>query len=100
MLRTLAATCLVLAAGLFLANALFARFQDHPAEPERPPFVATAAYGTPMAEDIRERVATRLEHCDAPASWVAMVREVTRLEAADERRLFGESLPAGLSLVE
>ena len=29
-----------------------------------------------------------------------MVREVTELEAADERRIFGESLPPGLALVE
>jgi len=49
---------------------------------------------------VRERVAGRLEAIGAPAGWVAMVREVTQLEEADERRLFGESLPAGLSLVE
>jgi len=53
-----------------------------------------------LAEDVRARVADRLERIDAPASWVSMVREVTELEAADERRLFGESLPAGLQLVE
>jgi hypothetical protein len=29
-----------------------------------------------------------------------VVQEVARLEAADERRLFGESLPPGLVLVD
>jgi len=53
-----------------------------------------------LPEDVRERVAARLEAIDAPASWISMVREVTELEEADERRLFGESLPAGLQLVE
>ena len=53
-----------------------------------------------LSEPLRERVAKRLERIHAPKSWIAMVREVTRLEEADERRLFGESLPAGLVLVE
>jgi molecular chaperone DnaK (HSP70) len=53
-----------------------------------------------LPEELRERVAKRLEAHQAPESWVAMVREVTALEAADERRIFGESLPPGLSLVE
>ncbi|MGE0789077.1 MAG: Hsp70 family protein [Sandaracinaceae bacterium] len=53
-----------------------------------------------LDEEVRAKVASRLEVMGAPASWVAMVREVTRLEAADERRLFGESLPAGLELLE
>ncbi|HJL17474.1 MAG TPA: Hsp70 family protein [Sandaracinaceae bacterium LLY-WYZ-13_1] len=53
-----------------------------------------------VSEASRERVAERLEAHQAPASWVEMVREVTELEAADERRIFGESLPPGLALVE
>lgn len=53
-----------------------------------------------ISDDLRGRVVCGLEEIAAPASWIAMVREVTRLEEADERRLFGESLPAGLSLVE
>ena len=50
--------------------------------------------------DLRDRVAFKLVAHAAPETWVAMVREVTRLEAADERKIFGESLPPGLSLVE
>src|SRR5690606_38748419 len=53
-----------------------------------------------LPEEVRETVARRLESHGAPASWVRMVREVAALEAADERRIFGESLPPGLSLVE
>lgn len=53
-----------------------------------------------MSEAMREKVATRLGAVGAPPSWVAMVREVTELEEADERRLFGEGLPPGLVLVE
>src|SRR5690606_14302628 len=48
--------------------------------------------------ETRDRVCFKLIAHAAPASWVAMVREVTRLEAADQRSIFGESLPPGLSL--
>lgn len=53
-----------------------------------------------LDEVLRETVAGRLSAIDASPSWVAMVREVTELEEADEQRMFGESLPAGLVLVE
>ena len=53
-----------------------------------------------LPEEAREAVARRLEAHGATESWVRMVREVAALEAADERRIFGESLPPGLSLVE
>jgi hypothetical protein len=49
---------------------------------------------------LREKVAARLEAAAAPATWSRMVREPTRLAAADERRIFGESLPSGLRLLE
>jgi hypothetical protein len=53
-----------------------------------------------LPADLRERVAGRLLDVGAPESWVRMVREVMHLEAADERRIFGESLPPGLRLLE
>jgi molecular chaperone DnaK (HSP70) len=53
-----------------------------------------------LAAPLRERVVGRLEGMGAPASWVRMVREVTHLEAEDERRVFGESLPPGLRLLD
>ncbi len=55
-----------------------------------------------VPDALRERVVQRLIAGRAPVSWVAMVREVTALEdvdEADKRRMFGESLPAGLKLV-
>jgi molecular chaperone DnaK (HSP70) len=50
--------------------------------------------------ELRERVAQRLEEHGASPEWIQMVREVTHLEAADERRMFGESLPPGLRLLD
>ena len=49
---------------------------------------------------LREGVAARLDAIDAPASWRQMVRIPTHLDSADERRIFGESLPPGLRLLE
>lgn len=49
--------------------------------------------------EIRERVMRRLEAAHAPQSWIAMVRETIELDEADEGRIFGESLPAGLELI-
>ncbi|MFM2055610.1 MAG: hypothetical protein RL456_3647, partial [Pseudomonadota bacterium] len=49
--------------------------------------------------DRRAQVLARLAGCGAAPSWLAMVREVAPLDAADEQVLFGESLPPGLVLV-
>jgi hypothetical protein len=35
----------------------------------------------------------------APAAWIERVREVTVLDEAGERGVFGESLPPGLRLL-
>jgi molecular chaperone DnaK (HSP70) len=52
-----------------------------------------------LTDEIRAHVVRRLEAANAPQSWVAMVREVVALDAADEGRVFGEALPAGLKLI-
>jgi molecular chaperone DnaK (HSP70) len=52
-----------------------------------------------LPEDLRERVLARLAAMKASAHWIAQVRNVVELGKADERRAFGESLPAGLRLV-
>lgn len=49
---------------------------------------------------VREDVARALGASGAPAELVRMVREVVEAGAEDERRIFGESLPPGLRLVE
>ncbi|MCB9623968.1 MAG: hsp70 family protein [Sandaracinus sp.] len=53
-----------------------------------------------LDEPIRKRVAERLMMSAQPESWQKMVLEVTQLEEADERRIFGDALPPGLRLLE
>ncbi|MGU7774437.1 Hsp70 family protein [Burkholderia sp. MR1-5-21] len=52
-----------------------------------------------LPPDTRDAVVRRLTAAGASATWVAMVREVIELDAADTGRVFGESLPAGLKLL-
>ncbi len=47
---------------------------------------------------LREEVAAALAAANAPEAWRRMVTEVVRLEAADEARALGDTLPAGLML--
>ncbi|MDO9599155.1 MAG: Hsp70 family protein [Azoarcus sp.] len=53
-----------------------------------------------LAPAVREEVARRLAQVNAPESWIVQVRSVVALDEADRRRAFGESLPAGLTLIE
>ncbi|MCA9617170.1 MAG: molecular chaperone DnaK, partial [Myxococcales bacterium] len=53
-----------------------------------------------LDEPIRKRVAERLMMSAQSESWQKMVLEVTQLEEADERRIFGDALPPGLRLLE
>ena len=48
---------------------------------------------------LRVRVVERLRAAHAPEPWVRMVENAVQLDAADEQRAFGESLPPGLRLV-
>ncbi|MEN8130674.1 MAG: Hsp70 family protein [Pseudomonadota bacterium] len=50
--------------------------------------------------DIRDHVVQRLRAARASESWIRMVSQVVQLDEADERRVFGESLPPGLRLME
>ncbi len=52
-----------------------------------------------LDQDVRARVLQRLRTTKAPPSWIRMVCEITELEKADEKRVFGESLPPGLRLI-
>lgn len=52
-----------------------------------------------LDSELREKVARKLEAAKAARSWVQMVREAVQLEAADEQRVFGETLPTGLKLL-
>ena len=53
-----------------------------------------------LDQKILARVVQRLRTAKAPPSWVRMVKEVTELDEADEKRVFGESLPPGLRLIQ
>lgn len=48
----------------------------------------------------REGVAERLRRHGASPTWVRMVSEVTRMDEVEEKRVFGESLPPGLRLLD
>jgi hypothetical protein len=48
---------------------------------------------------MRDQVARRLSQMQAPESWIQMVQGIIELNEADEKRIFGESLPPGLRLV-
>jgi hypothetical protein len=49
--------------------------------------------------ELRARVAERLRTADASPNWILMVEQVTELNEADEKQVFGESLPPGLRLI-
>jgi len=49
-------------------------------------------------ETLRNRVIDSLKKAAAPAPWIRMVTEVTVMEAADEARALGDTLPIGLRL--
>jgi hypothetical protein len=53
-----------------------------------------------VAPEWRDQVAARLRSLNAPARWVDMVENVVEIDAADEQRAFGESLPPGLRLLD
>ena len=46
-----------------------------------------------------ERVQRRMRGLGAPPEWLQALQEVAEASAADEQRIFGESLPAGLRLI-
>ncbi|MCC7221724.1 MAG: molecular chaperone DnaK, partial [Candidatus Contendobacter sp.] len=48
----------------------------------------------------RTRVMQRLRIAKAPATWLRMVETVMELDEADAGRVFGETLPPGLRLVD
>lgn len=51
-----------------------------------------------LQPEVRAEALSALEAAAAPAAWLRMVREVVALEASDEARALGDTLPAGLTL--
>ncbi len=60
---------------------------------------ATGDRARDLPEVLRLQIAEQLQAAHAAPGWAAMVREVTVLDEADQRRVFGEALPPGLVLL-
>ena len=60
---------------------------------------ATGDRARDLPEPLRRQIADQLQAAHAAPRWAAMVREATVLEEADQRRVFGETLPPGLVLL-
>ncbi len=53
-----------------------------------------------LDEETRLRILAKLQETKTPQSWSQLISEVTELEESDAKRIFGESLPPGLKLLE
>lgn len=51
-------------------------------------------------DDCRARVIAQLKASKAPDSWLEMVKSVKELDASEEKQVFGEALPPGLTLIK
>ncbi|HHG3023848.1 hsp70 family protein [Vibrio parahaemolyticus] len=52
-----------------------------------------------ISDDYREQVLTKLKQSKVPESWVSLVEEVKELSESESKRVFGDALPNGLTLV-
>jgi molecular chaperone DnaK (HSP70) len=50
-------------------------------------------------ESLRQDIIAQLKLNKAPLSWIAMVEEVKALDEKEEKQIFGEALPPGLTLL-
>ena len=48
-------------------------------------------------DDIRSRAVAAVREAQAPPSWERLLTEVVAMEAADQARVFGDTLPVGLA---
>lgn len=52
-----------------------------------------------ISDDYREQVLAKLKQSKVPDSWVSLVEEVKELSESESKRVFGDALPSGLTLV-
>lgn len=52
-----------------------------------------------LPDDVRARVLEKMRSSGAPERWMAMVEQVVQMEAEDQKRSLGDSLPPGLVLL-
>ncbi|OQK18762.1 molecular chaperone DnaK [Methyloprofundus sedimenti] len=50
-------------------------------------------------DELRAKVIEQLKASKAPVSWIEMLESVKQLDASEEKQIFGESLPPGLTLI-
>ncbi|SFG83852.1 Hsp70 family protein [Neptunomonas qingdaonensis] len=53
-----------------------------------------------LEPELRQSIVSALQASKAPPKWIAMVTEVTELDDADSYKIYGESLPPGLKLLD
>ncbi|WP_038179804.1 Hsp70 family protein [Vibrio rhizosphaerae] len=53
-----------------------------------------------IADDLRESVSVKLKQSKAPESWLALLDEMSAVSESDSKRIFGETLPSGLRLIQ
>ncbi|HHF3089316.1 hsp70 family protein [Vibrio alginolyticus] len=52
-----------------------------------------------ISDDYREQVLAKLKQSKVPESWISLVEEVKELSESESKRIFGDALPSGLTLV-
>lgn len=52
-----------------------------------------------ISDDFRQQVVDKLKQSKVPESWLSLVEEVKELSASESKRVFGDALPSGLTLV-
>ncbi|WP_159738409.1 Hsp70 family protein [Vibrio atypicus] len=52
-----------------------------------------------ISDDYRQQVLDKLKQSKVPESWVSLVAEVKELSDSESKRVFGDALPSGLTLV-
>lgn len=53
-----------------------------------------------ISDDFRAQVITKLKQNKVPDSWLSLVEEVKELSESESKRVFGDALPSGLTLVQ
>ncbi|MDR9829049.1 Hsp70 family protein [Vibrio sp. FNV 38] len=52
-----------------------------------------------ISDDYRQKVIDKLKNSKVPNSWLAMVESTHELTQSDSKRLFGDTLPSGLTMI-
>ncbi|WP_394125724.1 Hsp70 family protein [Vibrio hepatarius] len=53
-----------------------------------------------ISDDFRNQVIAKLKQSKVPDSWLSLVEQVKELSESESKRVFGDALPSGLTLVQ